>query len=1004
MAMPRPPMPSLTLSRRAKIGLWSAAILIVVVIALLQLTGVYINWLWFGSVGYRHVYTTIFWTRLTLFLIFGVTMALILAGNVVIAYRLRPPFRPMSAEQQNIERYRVMLEPRRWLVVSAIAAIGLLSAGLSAQGNWSTWQLWINGTKFGQKDPQFGKDISFYAWDYPAYRLMLGFGFAAIIFAIILSVVVHYLCGSIRVQTPGPKVTLAARRHLTVLVFVFVVLKAIAYWFDRYGFVFSQRSKFTGASYTDVHAALPARTILFWIALVIAAGLIGSLWLNSTLLPGVAFASMLVISILISGIYPAILQSVSVKPNASTKEVPYINRNLDATRSAYDITLQSKSDPNGNVDMIQYGSTATPSTSALEATDSATLNNIRILDPNVVSPDFLQYQQDGAQFGFAQKLDVDRYGTGDNEHDYVVGVRELDQTKLTGNLGNWINKYTNFTHGLGFVAAAAASDITNNGNQAGTFASGDIPPDGPIGSMIKNPEVYYGELMPPYSIVGAEGTPQEYNGNGQPKISYKGGGGVSLGNIFTRLAFAVKYKQPNFVLNDAASAKGAKIILNRDPRAAVQKVAPFLKIDGDPYPIVDASTGDIVWMVDGYTTMNNYPYSERESLSSLTTDSLATGNETAKQPNDTINYIRNSVKATVDAYTGKVTLYDWDSTDPVLKTWMKVFPGLVKPKASMPADVLAHVRYPEDLFKVQRAMLGQYHVTNAVTYYNVSDKWTVPNDPTPNATGALPPYYVLAAPTADPSGTQSVFQLTSPMNVNGRAYLAAYISVDSDSDDYGKFTVLQLPRGSSDAPGPEQFYNNVASNAVISKDLSLFNAAGGGSTVVHGNLLTLPLGNTFVYVEPLYTQSSNNASGTFPKLQRVIVAFGDIDNIGYGKTFAAAVSDFLPGHCTGETLPGATSCTGSGGSTPVITPPVTSPTSPATGTSTTPATGGSVTVQQLNAAYTGLQNAYKTGNPTTIASAEAQVLNLLQTYLAEHPAGLSSGSTTTPTPTPTPTK
>ena len=284
-----------------------------------------------------------------LFFIFGVLMALILAGNLVIAYRVRPPFRPMSAEQQNIERYRVMLEPRRWLVLGAVAGIALLAAGLSAQGNWSTWQLWLNGGSFGIKDPQFHKDVSFYAWDYPAYRLMLGFGFSAIIFAIILSVVVHYLCGSIRIQTPGPKVTLAARRHLTVLVFVFVLLKAIAYWFDRYGYVLNHRTTFTGASYTDVHAALPARTILFWIALVIAAALIASLWLNSTLLPGISFVSMLVISILISGIYPAILQSVSVKPNASDKEAPYIARNINATRQAYGILRTKNVDPNGTV-------------------------------------------------------------------------------------------------------------------------------------------------------------------------------------------------------------------------------------------------------------------------------------------------------------------------------------------------------------------------------------------------------------------------------------------------------------------------------------------------------------------------------------------------------------------------------------------------------------------------------------------------------------------------------
>src|SRR6478672_1616102 len=333
----RPPIPSITLSRRAKIALWTAAILIVLIIALVQLTGVYINFLWFDSLGFRGVYTTIFWTRVSLFFIFGVVMALVIGGNMVIAYLLSPPFRPMSAEQQNIERYRVVLEPRRFLVLAVISLIALFSAGMSAQGNWATWQLWLNGKSFGVTDEQFHLDVSFYAFDYPAYRLLLGFGFTAIIFAIILSALIHYLTGAIRLQTPGPKVTVAARRHLTLLVFAFVVLKAIAYWLDRYGLVFSDRSKFTGASYTDVHAVLPARTILFWIALIIAAGLIASLWLRNTMLPAIAFVSMLVLSILISGIYPAILQGVSVKPNAASKEAPYISRNIESTQAAYGI-------------------------------------------------------------------------------------------------------------------------------------------------------------------------------------------------------------------------------------------------------------------------------------------------------------------------------------------------------------------------------------------------------------------------------------------------------------------------------------------------------------------------------------------------------------------------------------------------------------------------------------------------------------------------------------------
>jgi uncharacterized membrane protein (UPF0182 family) len=984
----RPPIGSITLSRRAKVGLWVVGILIVLIIALVQFTGVYINWLWYKSVGYHGVYSTIFWTRVVLFFSFGLVMALIIGGNVFLAYRLRPPFRPMSVEQQNIERYRVILEPRRVLILVAVSVIALLSAGLSAQGNWQIWQLFLNGQSFGMKDPQFHLDISFYAWDYPAYRSMLGFGFAAIIFAIVLSIVVHYLCGAIRIQTPGPKFTLAARRHLTILVFVFVLLKAMAYWLDRYGFVLDKRTSFTGASYTDVHAALPARTILFWIALIIAAALLASLWLRSTLLPGIAFVSMLVISILISGIYPAILQSVSVKPNASSKEAPYIEKNITATREAYGIVTGS------DVDYETYNTVASPSTTSV-TTANPTVADIRLLDPNVLSPTFTQQQQIRNVYGFPGKLDVDRYQSSDGTvRDYIVGVRELDANNLKGDQSNWINQHTVYTHGYGFVAAAANTDVTND---ASLYTESDIPPTGPLG--LKNPEAYFGELLPSYSIVGAKGVKQEYNASAGPKISYTGGGGVSLGSLFTRLAFAVNYKETNFVLNSSASAPGAKIIFNRDPRARVKKVAPYLTVDGDPYPVVDSKTGDIVWIVDGYTTMNNFPYSQRNSLSSLTKDSLSDTGKTASQPNDQINYIRNSVKATVDAYTGKVTLYDWDPTDPVLNTWKKIFPGTVKPKADMPQELQDHVRYPEDLFEIQRSLLGSYHVDNPVTFYNVGDKWTVPTDPN-DASSNQPPYYVLASKPGS-GATTPQFQLTSPMIVNSKQNLAAYVSVDSDpGPNYGKFTVLKVSTASV-TKGPEQVSNILSTNATISKDLSLFN--GGGSSVVRGNLLTLPLGNSFLYVEPLYVQASA-ANGSYPTLQRVLVSYGD--KVGYAATLAGALSN-LDDPVVGSSLPGAST----GGSTPTPTPtPTGTSSSPTTtpSTSTTPVSGAGVTLTQLNGAYTQLQDAYKTGNQATISSAEANVLTLLSQYLKDNPgAALPSGSATagtTPTPTTTPTR
>jgi uncharacterized membrane protein (UPF0182 family) len=972
----RPPIPALALSRRAKIILSVIGILIVVLIIGNSLVGIYVDWLWFGEVRFRGVFSAIIGTRAALFGIFGLLMALMIGGNLVIAYLIRPPFRPLSAEQQNLERYRVSLEPRKRLVLALVMVISFLGAGLAAQGNWRTWMLWRFGGSFGVKDPQFGRDLSFFAWDYPVYRLMLGFGFTAIFFSLVFAIAVHYLYGAIRLQTPGPKITLSARRHITILIFLFIVFKAIAYWLDRYGLVYSNRGRVTGASYTDVNASLPAKTILFWIAVIIAIAVLASMWLKSARLPAIGFGVLLVLSILISGIYPAAVQQFSVKPNASDKEAVYIKRNIEATRNAYDIQTDTAG---GSVKYVtNYATTNEASKSALVPSNT-TISNIRILDPNIIEPTFTQQQQIKNQYGFPDKLDIDRYTVDGVTRDYVVAIRELKADNLRGDQTNWINQHTVYTHGYGFVAAQANKPV----NSKDEFAEGDIPVKGDV-VKIDTPQVYFGELSTDYSIVGASGS-REYDGSDSTS-HYEGKGGVPLGNFFNRLAFAVDYKQTNFLLNDAVSAKGAKIIFNKDPRERILKVAPFLKVDGDPYPIV--VNGRLVWMVDGYTTMANYPYSERQSLSSLTTDSLTTTNRTASQPDSDINYIRNSVKATVDAYDGTIHLYQWNDQDPVLKAWMKAFPNLVQPKSEMPQDVLAHVRYPEDLFEVQRALLAKYHVDDPVTFYNVRDQWSVPTDPTATA-GDQPPYY-LVADKPQGNGTTSQFQLTSPMKVNNRDNLAAYITVDSDpGPNYGQMTVFKLPTSSA-IQGPTQVFNRFSSEPAISRDISLLSQ--GGSTILHGNLLTLPVGNTFLYVEPLYVARSGAG---FPLLQAILVAYGD--QIGYGSSVSDALTHLSP---VGQVPPLRTSST-PGGTLPTSSPsasPSTPPkTSPAPTPSTTPpASGGADAVlRQLDAAFTELQNAYKSGDLARIGDAEAKVQRLTKQYLSLR------GS---PTPTPSATR
>ncbi|MDQ2795568.1 MAG: UPF0182 family protein [Actinomycetota bacterium] len=985
----RPPMPSVVISRRAKIALSVVGVLIVLIVVLFKFSGTYVDYLWFGEVGRRDVFSTVLWTKVVLFVVFGALMALIIGGNLVAAYLIKPPFRPMSPEQQNLQSYVLMVEPRRKLILGGAMGIAFLAAGASAQGDWQLWQTWLNGQSFGVTDPQFHLDISFYAWDYPMYRTLLSFGFTAVIFSLVLVIGIHYLSGAIRLQTPGPKITIAARRQITILVFVFMLLKAAAYWLDRYGFVFSDRSKFTGASYTDVHSALPAKTILFWITIILAIGVLASLWLRSALLPGIGFVVLLILSILIGGIYPAIVQQVSVKPNAQDKEAPYIKKNITATRQAYGIVTDSDG---GGVHYENYQATATPSRDAITATNT-TVDNIRILDPNVVGATFSNAQKIAQPYGFASTLNVDRYATtvgGTTAiHDYVVGARELVPSNLTGSLNTWINQHTVYTHGYGFVAAEADNDVTNG--KPSDYTEGDIPPVGPLG--VTTPQVYYGQLMNDYSIVGDKNSTREYDGNSQT-TTYTGKGGVSLSSPLTKLAFALKYKETSFLLNDAVGASGARVIFNRDPKQRVEKIAPFLKVDAAPYPIVDKATGHIVWMVDGYTTFDNYPYSERQSLAAITGTSLRQG-----QRDTEVNYIKNSVKATVDAYDGTVHLYQWDTKDPVLKTWMKVFPGLVESVKKMPADIRSHVRYPQDLFNAQRALLAQYHINNAVAFYNGRGKWEVPADPF--AAGNQPAYYVLADPPGSTASTPQ-FQLTTPMVVpnaaSSVANLAAYVSVNSDpGPNYGKITVLQVP-GKSAVQGPGQVANVFKTKAQISKDIQQLD--NGQSRVLHGNLLTLPLGNSFLYVEPLYVQSS------FPTLQRVLVTYGD--KIGYGATLASALYDITSGRDTGSSLPGA------GGGSDTTKPPTPTPggssgasTSQTPSSSTTPPTTnpGSVTsiLTRLDTAVSQLDAAYKSGDPVRIGQAEAKIKQLSADYQAARSKapGTSPRASSTPTSTPT---
>ena len=873
----------------------TVGILVAIGVALVSMSGFYADWLWFKSVNFTSVWSTVLVTKVVLFVAAGLITAALILLNIIIAYKRRPLYVPMTIEADNLERYRAQIEPiKRWVVLGLAVAL-FYFAGTSGSLLWSTWLLFKNSTPFGATDPQFNMDISFFVFRLPFWQTLIGWAISTLVLAIISSSVVHYLYGGIRLQVREDRTTVAARVQLSVLLGGVVLLKAVAYWFDRYALALKESKLITGLTYTDVNAVLPAKAILAAIAVLCSLLFFANIIRRSWVLPAAGTALLVISSVLIAGIYPGAIQQFQVKPSESSKEAPFIQRNIDATRTAFGLN---------DVQVSDYQATLTTSAGQLSK-DAATIANIRLMDPNVLPATFRQLQQIKPYYTFPDSLDVDRYTIDGVKRDVIVAVRELN---IAGNPSrNWINDHLVYTHGFGFVAAFGNA---RDADGKPSFAVGDLPPTKGLGDF--QPRIYFGENVPDYSIIGGVKTdspvefdyPDDASSNGQKNYTYSGTGGVPVGSLVNKIVFALKYQEQKLLLSSLIN-KDSKILFERNPRERVAKVAPWLTLDGDPYPALIG--GKVLWIIDGYTTSAGYPYAKQISLSSATSDAL-TANSSAitAQGNQSINYIRNSVKATVDAYDGTVTLYQWDEKDPVLATWSKAFPGTVTPKSKISKDLMAHIRYPEDMFRVQREILSAYHVKTAAAFYGGQDFWRVPRDPSTfgaNAS-AQPPYYLTLQM---PGEAKPEFAMTTPfVPRGGRENLSAFAVVNSDSGpNYGKITVLQLPR-STNVAGPSQVASNFEAKPEVANSLSLLRQ--GGSDVVLGNLLTLPVGGGLLYVQPVYVRATSN-SAAYPLLQKVLVSFGD--QIGYDDTLKGALDQVFGGNSgTTSTTGGATPTTG----------------------------------------------------------------------------------------------
>ncbi len=885
----------------------------------------YTDYLWFSEVSFTQVFSGVLLTKLMLFLVIGALMALVVAGNLYLAYRLRPLLRPHSAEQATLERYRMILAPRLGTWIAVVGLIVGFFAGLSAQARWADWMLFRNGGSFGVQDPEHKVDISFYIFDFPLLRYLLGVGFTAVVLSLLGALAVHYVFGGVRLQGVGDRMTAAARAHLTTLVAVFVLLKAVAYILDRRALLLEQHVSpgLYGAGYTDVNALLPAKEILAYISVVVAIAIIvfSNAVMRNLVWPGVSLALLAISAVAIGGIYPLAVQNFQVKPSLSEKEAPYIKRSIDATRGAFALDT---------TEITQYrASTGSPPPNL--AGDSSA-QNVRVIDPQLVSEGFTQSQQSRGFYDFGEKLDVDRYTVDGKTQDYVVGAREINDEKLTAQQRNWLNRHTVYTHGYGLVAAPA-NQVCETGLPY--FVSGSIAADAQNETTRKcvtstdaleadQPRIYYGEQSSEYAIVGQVDKnknvefdrPQEQNSDASELYTYTGKGGVPMGSFFKRAVFAIKNTESNFLLSDAVN-DNSRLMYIREPRARVEKVAPFLTVDGDPYPaVVD---GRIVWILDGYTTAQTYPYAQKINLATETRDEL-TGQGSFALARDDVNYMRNSVKATVDAYDGTVTLYEFDEKDPVLKAWNKAFGGdLVVPKAEIPADLASHFRYPADMFKVQRNLLTKFHVTDPRTFFSGDDFWQVPNAPDAPQNGVKQPPFYLNVKLPEQDDTR--FQLTAGLTPANRENMSALVS-GSYIDGQPKLEILELPDDTV-VSGPVQVHQRMVNNSNVASELALLSRQG-QATVLYGNLISLPLEKDILYVEPVYVRSNSQANAA-PLLQKVLMSYGD------GGTYVVLEDNLTQGlealAKLGQT--GGTPSTGTPG-TPGPTTPGATPSTPAT--------------------------------------------------------------------------
>jgi uncharacterized membrane protein (UPF0182 family) len=819
---------------KGRIALLAIIILVVVIfLIIVPFARFYTDALWYNHVGFQNLFYKTLVAKILSVIIFGLVFFALVYGNIFLARRLSPEqeFELEGSPLEDIvKKARGVWKKAVSVGLVIFAVIASFIAGLGWGGKWDVILKWINHSPFSKVDPVFHKDIGYYAFSYPFHRALVDWLIGVLLFTLIVTAIIYFFEGGIRLKKGWDAFAPHVLAHLSVLLAAVFALKAWSYRLNMYELLFSKRGAVYGIGYTDAHVRIPAFWIMLVLVIIIAVALIVNIRLKSWLLPAVSIGALVVVALIVGTIVPAIVQAYVVKPSERAKEKTYITREIASTRDAYDLN--------------KVVSTAYPAVQSLNLAgvqrNSATIRNIRLWDPRPLLNTNEQLQAIRQYYKF-NDIGVDRYVVNGDFRQMMISAREMVQGQLPASARTWVNNTLVYTHGFGAVMNPS-NDVTPEGNP--NYFVSDIPPKGPTNLQVTVPQIYFGQLSNDYVVTDT--TEPEFDYPAKDKevhTIYKGDGGVKVHSFWRKLLYTIRFSDINLLLSGQVR-NDSQIMYYRQIQTRLSKCAPFLKFDGDPY-LVLSETGKLFWIMDCYATTDKYPYS---------------------QPTDgTGNYIRNSVKAVIDAYDGSVKLYVFDPTDPVIQTYQKIFPQIFTSRDQMPADLVRHVRYPEDIYIAQANILRTFHMTNPDQFYNKEDEWDFPNESVDGQPQPMPPFYLILRIPGEAREEMVLLLAFTPHN---KQNMIAWLGARMDPGHYGEMINFVFPSGRL-VYGPEQIEGRIEQDPAISQQLSLWRQA--GSEVIRGNLLIIPIEGSLLYVEPLYLQATNLK---IPQVKRVVVVYG----------------------------------------------------------------------------------------------------------------------------------